>query len=566
MKKQEKFISKEEKKKTGKLKRAIAVGATTLAAVGLCLNQTGALAYLTDYAHVTNKFTEGKVSITPSEPNWTHDPEDPGDKEQVTPGDIFNKDPQITADEDSISPAFVYMQVKIPYGKVTKVNDDGTLFDKDTNGKRTTAHHMLITYGEGEPTKDAQDEFLVGDASLVKFDPASEGLDTSLAPNGHSLTNNINDTKDGWTLLQVEKTGLAAGDDDANGVIKGYLVFTYAYNSMLANTDSINTKYADLVGETIQKKTTHNVYQCMKDCCSLSEHHRLGLIRDRKIPLERIEQDYFTCPTNWRQKDTIIAGIKEKYPAYTDEILMNIPGFFYDKKRGKLSFTGHKGLGILIRNSDSRIVAIQIRKDTIQEGDSRYIWFSSSFATYNPDEYNGGNGCGSPKDVCYPQMLKKHTLCITEGRFKSEKLTESGNISISVQGVTSWHGIEETIKHMNGIHNVFIFFDADILGKHVLFMQSEKMIRKIQDEFPGLYIRYAFWSKKNGKGIDDCIIAGNISKVKYYEAKRAAEICNDAYTHALGEYHVANLRELKQERAKEFEDYLQILTESMLGL
>lgn len=256
MKKQEKFISKEEKKKTGKLKRAIAVGATTLAAVGLCLNQTGALAYLTDYAHVTNKFTEGKVSITPSEPNWTHDPEDPGDKEQVTPGDIFNKDPQITADEDSISPAFVYMQVKIPYGKVTKVNDDGTLFDKDTNGKRTTAHHMLITYGEGEPTKDAQDEFLVGDASLVKFDPASEGLDTSLAPNGHSLTNNINDTKDGWTLLQVEKTGLAAGDDDANGVIKGYLVFTYAYNSMLANTDSLNTKYADLVGETIQKKTT----------------------------------------------------------------------------------------------------------------------------------------------------------------------------------------------------------------------------------------------------------------------------------------------------------------------
>ena len=105
----------------------------------------------------------------------------------------------------------------------------------------------------------------------------------------------------------------------------------------------------------------------MKDCCSLSEHHRLSLIRDRKISLERIEQDYFTCPTNWRQKDTIIARIKEKYPAYTDEILMNIPGFFYDKKRGKLSFTGHKGLGILIRNSDSRIVAVQIRKDRFRK-------------------------------------------------------------------------------------------------------------------------------------------------------------------------------------------------------
>ena len=78
------------------------------------------LAYLTDYAHVTNKFTEGKVSITPSEPNWTHDPEDPGDKEQVTPGRYLSTKIRKSQDEDSISPAFVYMQVKIPYGKVTK--------------------------------------------------------------------------------------------------------------------------------------------------------------------------------------------------------------------------------------------------------------------------------------------------------------------------------------------------------------------------------------------------------------------------------------------------------------
>ena len=94
--------------------------------------------------------------------------------------------------------------------------------------------------------------------------------------------------------------------------------------------------------EKVNPVIIHNVYQCMKDCCSLSEHHRLGLIRDRKIPLERIEQDYFTCPTNWRQKDTIIAGIKEKYPAYTDEILMNIPGFFYDKNVENLVLQGIK--------------------------------------------------------------------------------------------------------------------------------------------------------------------------------------------------------------------------------
>lgn len=61
MKNQEKFISKEEKEKTGKLKRAIAVGATTLAAVGLCLNQTGALAYLTDYLDRLSKISENSL-------------------------------------------------------------------------------------------------------------------------------------------------------------------------------------------------------------------------------------------------------------------------------------------------------------------------------------------------------------------------------------------------------------------------------------------------------------------------------------------------------------------------
>lgn len=257
MKELKEMVSKEENKKTNrKVAKTVTLGAALLATLGVVVTQSGAMAYLTDYDHVTNKFTEGKVNITVSEPEWTNDEEDPGDKENVTPGDIFNKDPQVTAEEDHVSPAFIYMQVKIPYGSVTKVNDDGSLYDKDVNGNRVSKNHMLITYGEGEVTKDAQDAFLVGDAAVVKFDTASETLDTAAAPNGHSLTNNINSTASGWTLLQVEETALADGDDDADGVIKGYLVFTYAYNSMLANTDAVSEKYKELVGTTIVKQTT----------------------------------------------------------------------------------------------------------------------------------------------------------------------------------------------------------------------------------------------------------------------------------------------------------------------
>ena len=257
MKELEKMVSKEttEAKKSKVIKK-FAVGTACLMCLATVVTQTGAIAYLTDFDHVTNKFTEGKVNIEVSEPEWTEDEENPGDKENVTPGDVFNKDPQVTAAEDCVSPAFIYMQVKVPYGKVTKVNDDGSLYDKDVNGKRLSKNHMLITFGEGEITKDANDLFIVGDAANVSFDQESELLDTAATPVGHSLSNNINNTAKGWTLLQVETTNLSAGDDDADGVIQGYLVFTYSYNSMLANTDKVSEKYQELVGTTIVKQTT----------------------------------------------------------------------------------------------------------------------------------------------------------------------------------------------------------------------------------------------------------------------------------------------------------------------
>ena len=92
------------------------------------------------------------------------------------------------------------------------------------------------------------------------------------------------------------------------------------------------------------------------------------------------------------------------------------------------------------------------------------------------------------------------------------------------------------------------------------------MAEKIKERYPALHLRYAFWSKKYGKGIDDCIIAGNIEKVKLYELPDAINICNGAFEDALKKYGITCLQELKQEKVKEFECYLQSLTESRLGL
>ena len=313
----------------------------------------------------------------------------------------------------------------------------------------------------------------------------------------------------------------------------------------------------------------HNVYQCMKDACTLSDEHKKALVEERKLQEERIKKDYFTCPVNWKQKDSIVAKIREQYPEYNDEILMTVPGFFYEKKRNKISFASYKGLCILIRDTFGQITGIQIRRDTIKEGDSRYIWFSSTFAFYKPEEYQGGCSCGSPIDVCWPQNTEKHILCITEGRFKSEKLMEKGNITVSVQGVTSWKGIPasiHSIQKQHALKNSYIFFDADILGKHVLFLQSIKMLDELRKQFPNIHFRYAMWAKKNGKGIDDCIIAGNMEHVKYFEIDETKTICNTVFQKVLQKFGVARLQDLEQKDVEAFQEELQVKTEQALQL
>lgn len=310
----------------------------------------------------------------------------------------------------------------------------------------------------------------------------------------------------------------------------------------------------------------HNVYQAMKNASVLSKEHLESLTYERRLSMERISQDYFTFPVQAKAKT--IAKIKKQFPEYTDDVLKTVPGFFIDKKTGSLSYAGYRGLGILIRNPDGFIEGIQIRKDIIHDGDSRYTWFSSSFAAYDQEQYDGGCGCNSPKDILYPLSDKqKHILCITEGRFKSEKLSEYGNTVISVQGVTSWRGIDVSITDIckkQPIHKIFLFFDSDILGKHALFEQTIKLSRMIKEKFSEISLYYAVWEKNLGKGIDDCIIAGNLNKVMYFSPSVMERIVNMQFEETLKDFNVESLRELPNEYAEAFISALQEACEQAL--
>lgn len=235
--------------------RNTAIGLALAAAVlttGSTIGQ-GTSAYLTDYDNLVNQFTQGKLDIVPSEPNW------PGDQTPTVPGDVVAKDPMISAAKGSQTPAYVYMQVKMPYGQVTKVNDDGTLYDKDSSGKRLTKLHQLVTFGVGEPIKEivsGKEVFIVGN----RYQPDSESvmLDTG-APTGHGLSTTIRSSADGWTLLKTELTARAAGDPEE---VEGYVVYTYAYNSMIADTEDqlVKDTFAGYIADKVLVSKTTSLF------------------------------------------------------------------------------------------------------------------------------------------------------------------------------------------------------------------------------------------------------------------------------------------------------------------
>lgn len=311
----------------------------------------------------------------------------------------------------------------------------------------------------------------------------------------------------------------------------------------------------------------HNIYKAMKAACTLSEEHHRQLSETRHLPEERISSDYFTFPAKSYQKNKVIKLIREQYPEYTDEVLMTVPGFYYDKRYNKVSFYGTEGIAFLIHDTIGRVAAIQIRRDNVKEGQSRYTWFSSSFAMYDSDKYMGGASPGAPIDVLYPENTDRSILCITEGRFKSEVIRTAGNLSMSLQGVGSWRGIDKAINEVmetRSVRQIFLMFDSDMFGKPEVFTQLHKLATALSSAFPGIRIRIACWPIAGGKGIDDLFINGNISTVQYKEFDALCELYKSVLQSTLECFEYEKIRDIPDEQKAAFADTLQAAEENAI--
>lgn len=272
-----------------------------------------------------------------------------------------------------------------------------------------------------------------------------------------------------------------------------------------------------------------------KDNSILSHEHMEHLMNERNLSEKEIRDGmYFTFPTR-KVLSAFCRRIREEFRDEGEGILTKIPGFFFDKKTERFTFSYHKGIGIGIKNANGQVVGIQIRHDKKNEGKSRYIWFSSSFASYD-DKFEYGTSSGSPIDVVYPTTIKNQSVVITEGRFKAEQIAKQvGSIAISVQGVGSWRGIVKELENIPDsqivktllpnrkftIGTVLSAFDADMNYNVNVFEQARKMtdaLEKVEDlKYP---VYYLSWDEALGKGMDDVLIAVGMSAIKRYDKQK----------------------------------------------
>lgn len=244
----------------------------------------------------------------------------------------------------------------------------------------------------------------------------------------------------------------------------------------------------------------------------LNQEH-LNYLLHRGIPMAEIKRlGYFSFPSGYASKK-IFKLLLEK--GITSDMVIGVPGFY--KENGKACFKGARGIGIPIHDINGKIIAIQIRQDNKGPNKSRYIWYTSSFASENVDSDGKGktDGCspGTPIDVVYPENMTKNCVFITEGRFKAAALARTyKSIALSVQGIGMYNGITDILKSLTDkrtIRKIYIAYDADMCHNVMVFKHAMKMARTISQEFPEIEIEYLLWNEKEFKGIDDVLNSGN---------------------------------------------------------
>ena len=347
-------------------------------------------------------------------------------------------------------------------------------------------------------------------------------------------------------------------------------------------------------GRKASPDVINTVYSLMPKVCGLKKEHERHLTKVRGLSKDDLG-DYFTFPTRkmdlpkhiyretgelmakrkfgkplrelseeergWMDRSTALARLR-------DEITC-VPGFYMNGKENRIDFSSYKGIGFLVRDDSGRVQGVQIRRDIVKEGESRYVWFSSAFADAAPGCCKGAPS-GAPGGVIFPKEGRESAaLCITEGRFKAEQIAKKGNIAVYISGVSTWRSVLPMIDRIKGERRkAYVMFDADMMGNTAVHSQLKEICDSLQEH--GLKPLLLLWPIDKGKGFDDLVLSQGSCYHKYMvdiSYRRFEPLYEKAVQEVLDRCGAARVRDIKgaAERAR-FNKAVQEAVQEAVGL
>ena len=232
----------------------------------------------------------------------------------------------------------------------------------------------------------------------------------------------------------------------------------------------------------------NTAYRALLTELPLSETHRANLQHRGLTGYEIHALGYKSYSVNGRQavvQRLTAQGIK----------LTGVPGFWLDSNEIKLS--GPAGIAIPVRDTRGRIVGLQIRCDSTENG-SRYKWLSSRgcFAGCSP---------GTPVHVAGP-VSTNGEVWITEGPLKADIVAlRLGRVVLAVPGVGNWPGVIPIVRDLTPAR-VIVAFDMDKLTNHAVQLHRDALMTYLIKR--GVRAFEAEWNQEY-KGLDDLLATGD---------------------------------------------------------
>lgn len=314
--------------------------------------------------------------------------------------------------------------------------------------------------------------------------------------------------------------------------------------------NSRNNKDLNFSNKTAYREKLDYIYRLFLGQLFISKEHVDYLTEVRNISRHTIEKRLYKSYPKSEVMDKFIEALKSLNDGFdglsneeiVDELLSDVPGFYKERVGDRWTWKIPKFEGIIIpiKDADGFVVGLQIRKDS--DSDRRYIWFSSNFAN-NDGNKMFGTSPGSPVDVIYPDNQISKVIYITEGRFKSEMISQNWNsIAISVQGVGNWKGIDEEIRKLicrfgnDFFQKIYIAYDSDLAYKEQVYNQAKNMSDLIGISFPDIEIDYLTWDVGKCKGIDDLLSYCRSNNIDVNDAIKSVTKGQFDYDRASKEY------------------------------